>query len=245
MPEHDRLRSGHDSAVGEATGRRRYNRNHTGIGQWHCERYWFYCVSAESWAYFEIWLLDIRLSEMEMKALRDELNGQHLRIAILDDFPLSYRENNVAKGVAFQLMDFLTQKFNFTFDIVSPSKEIMGSKHDFDGSVIEMLNKSVSTPVVDRRLAFQRAHSHPPTASRYGGCVPAGHGGRPRVRRILNDHSGRGQLDHDDAPAGRVGHRIRSAGAVRQERLAADLAVAADRRSVHLRPDHHTDATDA
>lgn len=81
---------------------------------------------------------------MEMKALRDELNGQHLRIAILDDFPLSYRENNVAKGVAFQLMDFLTQKFNFTFDIVSPSKEIMGSKRDFDGSVIEMLNKSVS-----------------------------------------------------------------------------------------------------
>lgn len=59
------------------------------------------------------------------------------------DFPLSYRENNIAKGVAFQLLEFLTEKFNFTFDIVSPPKQIMGSKSDFAGSLIEMLNKSV------------------------------------------------------------------------------------------------------
>lgn len=84
-----------------------------------------------------------------------------------------------------------------------------------------------------------------PPECRYGRRFSAGLGRRARIRPILHDHAGRGQLDHDDAPPRRIGDRQRSAGALRQGRLVADTAVTADGRSVHLWPDHYTHETDA
>lgn len=82
-------------------------------------------------------------------------------------------------------------------------------------------------------------------ACRYGGRFPTASCGRTEIRRFLHGHSGRGQLDHDDAPTGRIGHRFRPAGTVRPGSVAVDIAVVADRRSVHLRPDHNSHEADA
>lgn len=49
----------------------------------------------------------------------------------------------VGKGVAFKALDFLTLKFNFTFNIVQLDKDIIGSKSDYAGSLVECLNESV------------------------------------------------------------------------------------------------------
>lgn len=43
-------------------------------------------------------------------------------------------------GVSFQLLDFLTEKFNFTYQIEIPSRNIIGSKADLDGSLMELIS---------------------------------------------------------------------------------------------------------
>lgn len=49
----------------------------------------------------------------------------------------------VPDGVAFQILQFLTKKFNFTFEIIKPSMNIYGSTMDMSGSLIELLKDNV------------------------------------------------------------------------------------------------------
>lgn len=49
----------------------------------------------------------------------------------------------VGKGVAFKLFKFLTDKFNFSYEIVKHSRNIIGSREDFNGSLLETLYKKV------------------------------------------------------------------------------------------------------
>lgn len=63
------------------------------------------------------------------------------------DYPLSYSDvdrngNKTGLGVAFQLLSFLTKKFNFTYEIIAPQLNIVGSTNDYQGSLIELLNST-------------------------------------------------------------------------------------------------------
>lgn len=65
----------------------------------------------------------------------------------LEDPPLSYTEllpdgTRIGKGVAFQLLKFLEEKFNFTTIVTVPSANIIGSTTDMAGSLIEILKDS-------------------------------------------------------------------------------------------------------
>lgn len=67
----------------------------------------------------------------------------------MQDFPLSYIEEEngklVGKGVAFKVLEFLTEKFNFSINIVKLEKDIIGSQTEYKGSLVECLNESVCT----------------------------------------------------------------------------------------------------
>lgn len=47
-------------------------------------------------------------------------------------------------GVSFQLLSLLRLKLNFTYDLIFPENNIYGSTNDMKGSLIEVLNTSVS-----------------------------------------------------------------------------------------------------
>lgn len=49
----------------------------------------------------------------------------------------------VGKGIAFNLLQFLMEKFNFTYEIVEHAKNIIGSREDFEGSLLESLYTNV------------------------------------------------------------------------------------------------------
>ncbi|XP_055376829.1 glutamate receptor ionotropic, kainate 2 [Condylostylus longicornis] len=95
-------------------------------------------------------ILDEKKTEMakqnRLKEMQNWLNGRKLRIATIDDFPLSYTEKKngeiVGKGVSFALVDFLAKKYNFTYDVIKPDNDIIGSSYDMDKSLIELLNQS-------------------------------------------------------------------------------------------------------
>lgn len=85
----------------------------------------------------------------QLEKLRNWINGRELQIATLEDYPLSYTEvlgngTRVGLGVAFELIDFLKQKFNFTYKVVVPGFNIIGGTVDYTNSLIELLNGSVS-----------------------------------------------------------------------------------------------------
>lgn len=91
----------------------------------------------------------IRNKKEKLRNMREWINGKHLRIATLEDYPLSYTEmldngTRVGRGVSFQIIGFLQEKFNFTYDVVVPQDNIIGSTADLDRSLIEMVNNSVS-----------------------------------------------------------------------------------------------------
>lgn len=91
----------------------------------------------------------IVLKAQKLANLREWINGRHLRIATLEDYPLSYTKlhpngTREGLGVAFELIDFLKEKFNFTYEVVLPEGNIIGSRTDYANSLIEMLNKTVS-----------------------------------------------------------------------------------------------------
>ncbi|XP_073841671.1 ionotropic receptor 76b [Musca autumnalis] len=91
----------------------------------------------------------------KLQKLRTWLNGRHLKIATLEDYPLSYTEtqkdgSKKGMGVSFILLDFLMEKFNFTYEVHVPKGNIIGSSQDFKGSLIQMLNASE----VDMAAAF-------------------------------------------------------------------------------------------
>lgn len=91
----------------------------------------------------------LRNKKQKLRQMRDWINGKHLRIATLEDYPLSYTQlldngTRIGQGVSFQIIEFLQKKFNFTYDVVVPQDNIIGSTTDFDRSLIEMVNNSVS-----------------------------------------------------------------------------------------------------
>lgn len=49
----------------------------------------------------------------------------------------------VGKGVAFKLFQFLMTKYNFTYEIIKQERNVIGSKDDFEGSLLESLYKNV------------------------------------------------------------------------------------------------------
>lgn len=51
----------------------------------------------------------------------------------------------VGKGVAFRLLQFLMDKYNFTYDIVKHDRNIIGSQDDFTGSLMQSLYTNVRT----------------------------------------------------------------------------------------------------
>ncbi|KAG4066706.1 hypothetical protein HA402_007342 [Bradysia odoriphaga] len=70
------------------------------------------------------------------------------------DYPLSYKDANGTfgyKGVAFQILDFLADKFNFTYAVTEPPVNKVGSTDDMTGSLIEAVSK---TGVIDMAAAF-------------------------------------------------------------------------------------------
>lgn len=83
----------------------------------------------------------------KLRGLRNELNGLILNVTFMDDYPLSYlvnRTGRVGKGVAFEILDFLAEKLNFTYDLIKPQRNIMGSTDQYDGSIFELLDREVS-----------------------------------------------------------------------------------------------------
>lgn len=98
--------------------------------------------------------LDMKLSILGktanpvMEKLEEEIKGKTLRIATLEDYPLSYvdKVNNelVGRGQAFQFLDMLMQRFKFNYTLVKPSSNIIGGSNSTDGSLIELLMHDVS-----------------------------------------------------------------------------------------------------
>lgn len=90
-----------------------------------------------------------------LKSLGDSLNGKVLKVTTLQDPPLNWAEKNengvlVGHGIAFKLFDVLTEKFNFTYELVMPKNNIIGSTNDLSGSLLEL----VQSKVVDVAVAF-------------------------------------------------------------------------------------------
>lgn len=95
-------------------------------------------------------------AEQKLAKLREEINGEKLTIVTYDDYPLSYMETingtRQPMGVSFQLLSLLTVKLNFTYDLIFPENNIYGSSNDMKGSLIEVLNTSVSAAVCREKL---------------------------------------------------------------------------------------------
>lgn len=87
----------------------------------------------------------------EMAKLAAEIKGQTLTVTTLEDFPLSYVERNgttvQGKGWAFEFFDILANKFNFSYNIVVPQYNILGSSNDSQGSLMQMITQKVSRGV--------------------------------------------------------------------------------------------------
>lgn len=49
----------------------------------------------------------------------------------------------VGKGVAFQLLQFMMDKYNFTYKIVKHDRNVIGSQDDFSGSLLQSLYNNV------------------------------------------------------------------------------------------------------
>ncbi|XP_059617045.1 glutamate receptor ionotropic, delta-1 [Phlebotomus argentipes] len=88
------------------------------------------------------------LTSWEMKnhmldQIKREINGKTLKVVTINDKPLSFVEtingSLTGTGVSFDLLEFLTEKFNFTYELIVPEKNILGSTQDIEGSLIEIL----------------------------------------------------------------------------------------------------------
>lgn len=90
-----------------------------------------------------------------LQSLRDSLNGKVLKVTTLQDPPLNWAEKDengvlVGKGIAFKIFNVLTEKLNFTYDLVLPKNNIIGSTDDFPGSLLELMHSKE----VDVAVAF-------------------------------------------------------------------------------------------
>lgn len=83
-----------------------------------------------------------------MEKLVEEIKGQTLRVATLEDYPLSYVDTvgkmEIGRGQAFEFLDILMKKYNFNYTIVKPKFNIIGGSNSSDGSLIELLMHKVS-----------------------------------------------------------------------------------------------------
>lgn len=63
--------------------------------------------------------------------------------------PLSYtiKENDtlVGKGIAFDCINFIRDKYEFTYSVVLPQQDVLGNLKT-EGGLFEMLAQNVSTP---------------------------------------------------------------------------------------------------
>ncbi|XP_055621480.1 probable glutamate receptor [Toxorhynchites rutilus septentrionalis] len=92
--------------------------------------------------------------DSHLQQLANELQGRTLNVTTLEDWPLSYTERIngtlFGRGVAFELLDFLMEKFKFNYTLVMPEHNIVGSTTDMEGSIIELL----ATGKADIAVAF-------------------------------------------------------------------------------------------
>lgn len=79
----------------------------------------------------------------KFKEMRNELSGKKLKVVSLEDPPLSYTKivngTRVGMGVSFEILEFLTEKFNFTYELIIPEKNTVGSTNDMEGSLLQIL----------------------------------------------------------------------------------------------------------
>lgn len=60
-------------------------------------------------------------------------------------------------GVAFQILDFLADKFNFTYNVTESPVNKFGSTDDMAGSLIETINKTVIDKFSLTLIAFRNS----------------------------------------------------------------------------------------
>jgi hypothetical protein len=92
------------------------------------------------------------MRRQEMEKLAAEIKGQTLNVTTLEDYPLSYvirNETLRGKGWAFEFFDILAAKFNFSYNVIMPDSNILGSSNDSQGSLMQMITLGV------RKLIFR------------------------------------------------------------------------------------------
>jgi hypothetical protein len=71
---------------------------------------------------------------------------QNLRVSFVysslntQEFPLSYVENGVPKGIVFDFVNILKDKYGFNYTVKMPEENIIG---DADTGIISMVHKKV------------------------------------------------------------------------------------------------------
>ncbi|XP_069680618.1 glutamate receptor ionotropic, delta-1 [Periplaneta americana] len=66
------------------------------------------------------------------------LADKHITIAALDDYPLSYMEGSVGKGIVFDFVDILKEKYGFNYTVKMATENIIG---DENTGIISMVYK--------------------------------------------------------------------------------------------------------
>lgn len=91
----------------------------------------------------------------EMERLAADIKGRNISVTTLEDYPLSYVERAnetqlangsgifIGKGWAFEFFNHLAQKYNFTYHILLPDINIIGSSNNSQGSLMQMVNQRV------------------------------------------------------------------------------------------------------
>lgn len=67
-------------------------------------------------------------------------------LSLQKDYPLSWTNVNssgnlIGKGIAFEIMETLREKFGFTYQVVTPSRNLLG---DANNGIFGMLHSGVS-----------------------------------------------------------------------------------------------------
>ncbi|CAG9563300.1 unnamed protein product [Danaus chrysippus] len=91
----------------------------------------------------------------ELLALKNEVNGKHLKIGTYNNYPMSWTERLengtlVGRGVAFVIVDILREKFNFTYEVVTPRKNFLLGDPRSEDSLLGLVNSSK----IDMAAAF-------------------------------------------------------------------------------------------
>ncbi|XP_045492038.1 glutamate receptor ionotropic, delta-1 [Colias croceus] len=91
----------------------------------------------------------------ETLALRNLINGKHLKIGTFNNYPTSWTERAengtyTGHGVAFEIINILQEKFNFTYEVVVPEKNFIFGNGRPEEYLIGLLN----TSKIDMAAAF-------------------------------------------------------------------------------------------